>query len=876
MKIGLKRAYPDSMEDCKKRHSGTKVSKIANIFQGMPSKEEEEMRGTDVTVVRTESHLARFNTARALFEKLGEENRGFRIEKSPSAAASFAGTRGVPPAAPARSRSSSAGSVSPPRRIITPTPTAAPAVNGDRLANGATQPPPKPAKPSVLPKPEKPDRRFNKELIEKQRNWTAHFNKNRQTRHEHEPRDSRYTSGYQDRKSPEATDKYVVPSRVYSPPLSPCAGDSQVERPTTLPSNLVSRSLPSAKSPSPVKNLASVSPLTRSNNLVSPTARSEIPSPAIRRDNIVSSPTKTNPETSQEFSEKVYPKVRSSRSPEVENDVSKHKDELLTNKMSDYLHSPNSVSKSNEWKSPTPTPPAQVPSAVDPAPRYKKSPPSPPPRSPKSPLFPTSREDDNLRDDHSKSPSPQDQPIDLTSDVLDKDIEASESPNNGSPKSPTPSQTYGVHETRDGSDRDQPDSLSPEQYHVTDTSPKPSDTVSLDDDGYEAVQYDAEWEEKSKRRSSTPESPVGVTEADEATRSPLASPLASPVHHHVYSSPPPSLHTSPSPVGGGRNRKSSEAEETPVRGGSRASSVSDEGGFNEPSPGVVARLRPADYREPPPPLTRDHRDAERARSDPDTLSVLQQDSGVVVSEASQGSIEVLDKSTTSQWSVSEADNASGEPRGADAADAEPRWDDKQPDSMTPDEAEILLSSSILEKKLRQEALLSDEQAQEIAAMLSPHTLPHDNGVSLNDSYQSVLSYESMQSVDESYEFVSLEADNGMAGGDRKLPAEARAEPERAPEPEREHEREPERDEGTVFDHYPPQPLRELAEENGIHYFEDGHFYTEVEGLPPIEEVEDDDYYPPVFVKKSSRVKFSVAQVDSIAQVMAKERIRGQR
>lgn len=55
-----------------------------------------------------------------------------------------------------------------------------------------------------------------------------------------------------------------------------------------------------------------------------------------------------------------------------------------------------------------------------------------------------------------------------------------------------------------------------------------------------------------------------------------------------------------------------------------------------------------------------------------------QDSGVVVSEASQGSIEVLDKSTTSQWSVSEE---AGEAR-----------DDKQPDSMTPDEAEILLSS----------------------------------------------------------------------------------------------------------------------------------------------------------------------------------------
>ncbi|XP_047993611.1 neurabin-1 isoform X3 [Leguminivora glycinivorella] len=289
------------------------------------------------------------------------------------------------------------------------------------------------------------------------------------------------------------------------------------------------------------------------------------------------------------------------------------------------------------------------------------------------------------------------------------------------------------------------------------------------------------------------------------------------------------------------DRKSSEAEEGVRRGGSRASSVSDEGGFNEPSPEVVARLRPADYREPPAPapapLTRDHRDAERARSDPDTLSVLQQDSGVVVSEASQGSIEVLDKSTTSQWSVSEAE-PSGDRVAETGAEADARWDDpdagKQPDSMTPDEAEILLSSSILEKKLRQEALLSDEQAQEIVAMLSPHP-PQDNGVSLNDSYQSVLSYESMQSVDESYEFVSLEGEAALAGGDRKTSP---------PEP-------------TVFDHYPPQSLRELGEENGIHYFEDGHFYTEVAGLPPIEEDEDDEYYtPPVFVKMNRKVKFS--------------------
>lgn len=67
----------------------------------------------------------------------------------------------------------------------------------------------------------------------------------------------------------------------------------------------------------------------------------------------------------------------------------------------------------------------------------------------------------------------------------------------------------------------------------------------------------------------------------------------------------------------------------------------------------------------------------------------------------------------------------------------------------------------------------------------------------------------MQSVDESYEFVSLETEANMAGGDRKQPQEQVEEND------------------TVFNHYPPQQLRELGEENGIHYFEDGHFYTEV-------------------------------------------------
>lgn len=82
----------------KKRVAGTKVSAIANIFQSKPQHDGGHHHRpttihpdgfkepnvplkdspTQVTVVRTESHVARFNNARALFEKLGEENKSNR------------------------------------------------------------------------------------------------------------------------------------------------------------------------------------------------------------------------------------------------------------------------------------------------------------------------------------------------------------------------------------------------------------------------------------------------------------------------------------------------------------------------------------------------------------------------------------------------------------------------------------------------------------------------------------------------------------------------------------------------------------------------------------------------------------------------------
>lgn len=544
------------MEDSKKRHSGTKVSKIANIFQGMPSKEEDEVRGSDVTGVRTESHLARFNNARALFEKLGEENRGFRIEKSPSAAASFAGTRGVTPPAPSRSRSSSAGSVSPPRRIVTPTPMPSPAVNGDRLSNGTLQPPPKPAKPSVLPKPDKPDRRFNKELIEKQRNWTAHFNKSRQSRSDETKVDpSKYSSSCQERKSPEIPERYVVPSRVYSPPLSPCAGDTQVERPTTLPSSLVNRVTPNVspvKFSSPVKTTDTVSPLLRPhNNSVLQAPRTESLDSINLKSESFNSPQQTNDvdNTSQvaDSVEKSHTSVRTSVSSSDENAIieSKEDSDLLLPKSNQQTPSP--VSKPIEHFTTNPPSPASTPTTLEPVltPRSQKSP-SPLARTPKSPMLPLQHEIENtiLAERESSVSSLHSE---KSCNPLSENSTDSPTPQHGYAASlicKEPQELIKCHEK----ETNVCDPVFPSAMDVPlddDYTNRP--IKSLDEDDYKSKNYGGEWEEKNRRRSSTPESPTHPEKIEDMSRSPLVSPLASPVHHDVGSSPPPSLQASPAP-----------------------------------------------------------------------------------------------------------------------------------------------------------------------------------------------------------------------------------------------------------------------------------------------------------------------------------------
>lgn len=53
--------------------------------------------------------------------------------------------------------------------------------------------------------------------------------------------------------------------------------------------------------------------------------------------------------------------------------------------------------------------------------------------------------------------------------------------------------------------------------------------------------------------------------------------------------------------------------------------------------------------------------------------------------------------------------------------------------------------------------------------------------------------------------------------------------------------------------YVPEPIKVVGVEQGVHYFEDGHFWMEVPGLP---QEEDDDLDYPTFIQKSTKVVFS--------------------
>ncbi|XP_076636168.1 protein phosphatase 1 regulatory subunit spinophilin isoform X5 [Colletes latitarsis] len=206
-----------------------------------------------------------------------------------------------------------------------------------------------------------------------------------------------------------------------------------------------------------------------------------------------------------------------------------------------------------------------------------------------------------------------------------------------------------------------------------------------------------------------------------------------------------------------------------------------------------------------------------------------------------------------------------------------------PDTMTADEAENLLSSRILEKKIRQgSALLSDEEAQEIARLLSPTTnteaVNEENAIDKNkemdkereredqdntpDWLSDVLSAPDTSLINSTTNDYSLShrsrsdltidsltesrvgsvtgSESGLLGSVSSLNYTH----ETNDDTETEHQDE----------YIPPTPGKVVLVENGVHYFEDGHFWMEVAGIPESDE-EKEDYPTNLPVKKMTKVSF---------------------
>lgn len=213
------------------RFGGSKVSEIANIFQNrVPNQKEEIFNLTKkntyklnkapstekiedsppvVSVMRTESHVTRFNNARAMFEKLGCDDQHKSAKVIP-----LQGTKSASNILD-RSRSSSANSETRETKSQysrSPSPTKfANSILPDenRKSNGLSNDNRDPevvktngnqnqerGRPALMKKPEKPERKFSsKELIERQKNWTSHFSKTRSARYNSDPNKSEVKFG---------------------------------------------------------------------------------------------------------------------------------------------------------------------------------------------------------------------------------------------------------------------------------------------------------------------------------------------------------------------------------------------------------------------------------------------------------------------------------------------------------------------------------------------------------------------------------------------------------------------------------------------------------------------------------------------------------
>ncbi|CAB3373565.1 Hypothetical predicted protein [Cloeon dipterum] len=178
----------------------------------------------------------------------------------------------------------------------------------------------------------------------------------------------------------------------------------------------------------------------------------------------------------------------------------------------------------------------------------------------------------------------------------------------------------------------------------------------------------------------------------------------------------------------------------------------------------------------------------------------------------------------------------------------------EPETMTSDEAENLLST-------RQETLLSDEQAEEV-----PRLLAKANEARASPSETVALEPEEIielvpttvfdKSQESTLPDTSLDYREPLNGS---LSSESVGLADSLPVTRSVAERSAKAEQVTVVEEIePPEYVavacRELFVENGIHYLEDGHFWVEVPGLP--ESDEEEEFDESVMVKAPSRVCFS--------------------
>ncbi|XP_046397522.1 microtubule-associated protein futsch isoform X3 [Ischnura elegans] len=248
---------------------------------------------------------------------------------------------------------------------------------------------------------------------------------------------------------------------------------------------------------------------------------------------------------------------------------------------------------------------------------------------------------------------------------------------------------------------------------------------------------------------------------------------------------------------------------------------------------------------------------------------------------------------------------------------------QEPDAMTPDEAEKMLSANILEKRMRQsQSLLSDEEAQEVkkllnptvadlSALSSPQTVLLEEEASRKEGKaekgveeeggekegedgeeeeeeseegdwavaagantpslaedSSITSSSTQQDSTLDYSHVGGGSQTGSESGLLGSVSSLNNDQEGPAAHEEEINSTSSTTTTTEASFLAIQPGKEAFVENGVHYLEDGHFWMEVPGLPETDEDDDDafeglgegeeDY--PIPVKRNTKVTFSTGPI----------------